>query len=237
MLHIILCDDNPRHNQTMTHHLSQILPRLPMEAEIALATTDPRQVMDYAAVQEETSVYLLDLELDNGMSGLELCSAIHRLRPTALVIYVSAYAEYAMECFRSHAYDFILKPYTNQRLENALRDVILHYERSRTVYPLNVTAGSMTRMLDQKEICWLEIEREYVTAHMNAGTFTWRESLTKLMPRLNPAWFVRIHKSCAVNRLYVENVNAKDHEVTMKGGKVLSASRRLIGDLTADTAE
>jgi DNA-binding LytR/AlgR family response regulator len=237
MLHIILCDDNPRHNQTMTHHLTQILPRLPMEANIALATTDPQQVIEFAKAQKGDSVYLLDLELDNRMNGLELCTIIHRLQPTALVIYVSAYAEYALDCFRSHAYDFILKPYTNQRLENALRDVLLFFERRRAVYPLTVTAGSMTRMLDQKEICWLEIEREYVTAHMTAGTFTWRESLTKLMPRLNPAWFVRIHKSCAVNRLYVENVNSKAHEVTMKGGKVLSVSRRLIGELTADGAE
>ncbi len=233
MLHVILCDDNPRHNQTMTHHLTQILPHLPREAEITLATTDPQQVIEYATKQAGDAVYLLDLELDNKMSGLELCAELHRLQPTSMVIYVSAYAEYAMECFRSHAFDFILKPYTPQRLENALRDVILHYERSRTVYPLNVTAGSMIRMLDQKEIIWLQMEREYVTAHMNTGTFTWRESLTKLMPRLNPAWFVRIHKSCAVNRLYVERVDAKNHEVIMRNGEVLSASRRLLGGLTA----
>lgn len=234
MLHIILCDDNPQHNKTMAHHLSQILPRLPVEAEITLATTDPRQVIEYATNQKGDAVYLLDLELNHELNGLELCSAIHRLQPTSMVIYVSAYAEYAMECIRSHAFDFILKPYTNQRLENALQDVILHYERSRTVYPLNVTAGSMTRMLDQKEICWLAIDREYVTAYMNAGTFTWRESLAKLMTRLNPAWFVRIHKSCAVNRLYIDHVNTKAHEVTMKGGKVLNASRRLISGLTTD---
>lgn len=233
MLKLILCDDNPRHNNTLTHHLEQILPDLPMPAQIVLTTTDPNEVIRYASEHDGDAVYFLDLELDNTLSGLDVCAAIHRYSSTPFVVYVSAYAEYALECFRSHAFDFILKPYTQQRLENTLRDVILHIERSRSVYPLNVTAGSLTRILDQREILYLEIEREYVTAHMSTGSFTWRESLTKLLPRLNPAWFVRIHKSCAINRLYIDHVNAKAREVTMKNGAVLSVSRRLLGELTA----
>lgn len=235
MLQLILCDDNQRHNQTMTHHLEQIINQLPMPTRIALTTTDPNEVIAFAKQREGDAVYLLDLELNGPLSGLDVCAAIHRHDPTPYVIFVSAYAEYAMECCRSHAFDFILKPYTTQRLENALRDVILHLERSRSVYPLSVTAGSLTRILDQKEIRWLEMEREYVTAHMNSGDYTWRESLTKLLPRLNPEWFVRIHKSCAVNRLYIEHVNAKNHEVTMKDGSVLTVSRRLLGDLTGNS--
>lgn len=232
MLHFILCDDNPRHNQTMTYHLEKIIPRLPMECSIALTTTDPRQVIAHAATQQGDAVYLLDLEMETDLSGLDVCAAIRRHQPGAYVIYVSAYAEYAMECCRTHAFDFILKPYTNQRLENALRDVILHIERNRTVVPLSVTAGTVTQVLDQKEIRYLQMEREYVTAHMNSGVFTWRESMTHLLPRLNPEWFVRIHKSCAINRLYIQCVDQKSREVTLKGGTVLDVSRRLIGQLT-----
>ncbi|MBR4067495.1 MAG: response regulator transcription factor [Clostridia bacterium] len=232
MLRLILCDDNPRHNQIMTHHLQEILPRLPMPAEIALATTDPREVLAYAEQNDGDAVYLLDLELDHELSGLDVCRNLHRLRPTADVIYVSAYAEYAMECFQSHAFDFILKPYTPQRLENALRDAILHIQRSRIVYPLHVTAGSVTRVLNQKEILWLKMDREYVTAIMTSGEFTWRESLTRLMPRLNPDWFIRIHKSCAINRLYIQHLDTKSRELTMKDGSVLTVSRRLIHEVT-----
>ncbi len=231
MLHLILCDDNAQHNQTMTHHLQQIMPELPMPCQIDLTTTDPRQVLAYAADHEGDTVYMLDLEMESDLSGLDVCAAIRQYQPSAYIIYVSAYAEYAMECCRSHAFDFILKPYTTQRLRNALLDVILHIERSRTVYPLTVTAGTVTQVLDQREIRYLEMEREYVTAHLNTGLFTWRESMTHLLPRLNPQWFVRIHKSCAVNRLYVLSVDQKGHEITLKGNTVLSVSRRLMGQL------
>lgn len=233
MLHLILCDDNPHHNKTMTHHLEMILPHLPMEACIELTTTDPRQVIEHAATQQGEAAYLLDLELESDLSGLDVCAAIRERQPNAYIIYVSAYAEYAMECCHSHAFDFILKPYTTQRLENALRDVILHIQRSKTVYPLSVTAGTVTQVLDQREIRYLRMDREYVTAYTATGSFTWRESLTHLLPRLNPDWFVRIHKSCAINRLYLQSVDAKNREVTLQGGQVLSVSRRLISPLTA----
>lgn len=233
MLQLILCDDNAHHNQTMMHHLEKILPGLAAPVQIGLATTDPREVIDFAARNDGDAVYFLDLEMESDLSGLDVCAAIRQYHPRAYVIYVSAYVEYAMECCQAHAFDFILKPYTTQRLENALRDIILHIERTKSVVPLSVTAGTVTRMLDQQELRYLQMEREYVTAYMNSGTFTWRESLTHLMPRLNPDWFVRIHKSCAVNRLYISTVDLKNREVHLKGGTVLSVSRRLIGQLTA----
>ncbi|MBE5794902.1 MAG: response regulator transcription factor [Clostridiales bacterium] len=234
MLHIILCDDNPRHNQTMTYHLEQIMPRLTMPCAIDLTTTDPREVIAHAKQQHDGDlVYLLDLEMENDLNGLDVCAIIREHQVRAHIIYVSAYAEYAMECCRAHAFDFILKPYTTQRLENAIRDVILHIERTRSVYPLSVTAGTVTQVLDQKEIRYLQVEREYVTAHMNGGVFTWRESLTHLLPRLNPDWFVRIHKSCAINRLYIQSVDQKAHEVILKGGTVLNVSRRLIKEVVS----
>ena len=231
MLQLVLCDDNARHNQTMMHHLEKIMPRMVTPVRIGLATTDPREVIDFAARSDGDAVYFLDLEMESDLSGLDVCAAIRKHHPRAYVIYVSAYAEYAMECCRAHAFDFILKPYTTQRLEHALRDIILHIERTKTVVPLSVTAGTVTRMLDQKEILWLQMEREYVTAHMNGGTFTWRESLAHLLPRMNAEWFVRIHKSCAVNRLYINTVDQKNREVHMKGGMVLSVSRRLLSQL------
>ncbi len=229
MLHLILCDDDPHHNQTLTHHLEQIRPKLPMDICIDLATTDPQAVIRHAASSPsapEKTVYMLDLELGGSTNGLELSAAIREYRPTSYVVFVSAYAEYAMDSLRSHAFDFILKPYSTNRLENALRDIILHIQRSKSVYPLAVTAGTVTQVLDQKEIRYFQMQREYVTAHMNGSTFTWRESLTKLMPRLNPQWFLRIHKSCAINRLYVQQLDLHAREVTLKGGMVLPISRQ-----------
>ena len=229
MLHFVLCDDNTRHNQTLSYHLTQLASSLPMACELSLVTTNPQDVLDYAASAPEPTVYLLDRVLEHeDMSGLDLCRSIHELDPKGYIIYVSAYAEYAMNCVQSHAFDFVLKPYTPQRLLNALRDVTQEISRRKPEVMLSVTAGSITRMLDQQNIVYLHIQREYVTACLTDGQFTWRESMTQLMARLHPEWFIRIHKSYAVNRLHLISVDSRTCEVTLRGGRILPISRRML---------
>lgn len=232
MLHFVLCDDNPRHNQTLSHHLESLSHSLSMESELALVTTNPHDVISYALHAKQPTVYLLDLVLEGEtMNGLDVCSAIRNRDPNAHIIYVSAYAEYAMDCIQSHAFDFILKPYTPERLANSLHDVIQDINRRIPDMPLTVTAGSITRLLDQRNIFYIQIHREYVTAHMTDGQFTWRESMLQLMRRLNSEWFIRIHKSYAVNRLHIASIDPKALEITLKNGVILPVSRRMARSL------
>ncbi len=232
MLHFVLCDDNPYHNQTLSFHLKQLASDLPIPYELTLVTTDPQAVIDYAEHSQEPTVYMLDLVLEQeDLTGLDVCRAIHEKDPSGYIIYVSAYAEYAMECVQSHAFDFVLKPYTTQRLANAIRDVMREIVRLKPAVPLQITMGSISRIISQQDIVYLHIQREYVTAHLTDTTVTWRESKTQLLPRLHENWFIRIHKSYAINRLHLETIDAMSGEVTMKNGVILSASRRMIKQL------
>lgn len=234
MLHFVLCDDNSRHNQTLTYHLEQLAFSLPMPYELSLVTTDPAQVLEYAETAAEPTVYLLDLVLEQkDMTGLDLCRGIHQKDPKGYIIYVSAYAEYAMDCVQSHAFDFVLKPYTPERLANSLRDVMQEIARRKPEVTLSITAGSITRVLDQQNILYLQIQREYVTAHLTDTQVTWRESMAQLLPRLQADWFIRIHKSYAVNRMHLASVDARTNEVTLKNGVILPVSRRMLKQLTA----
>lgn len=234
MLHFVLCDDNPRHNQTLTYHLEQLAFSLPMPYELSLVTTDPGQVLEYAETAAGPTVYLLDLVLEQkDMTGLDLCRGIHQKDPDGYIIYVSAYAEYAMDCVQSHAFDFVLKPYTPERLANSLRDVMQEIARRKPEVTLSITAGSITRVLDQQNIMYLQIQREYVTAHLTDTQVTWRESMAQLLPRLQAEWFIRIHKSYAINRMHLASVDAKTSEVTLKNGVILPVSRRMLKQLTA----
>lgn len=232
MLHLVLCDDNPRHNQTLSYHLEQLAPSLPMAYELSLVTTDPQAVLDYAAKAAEPTLYLLDLVLEQEeLSGLDLCRGIHDRDPKGYIIYVSAYAEFAMDCVQSHAFDFVLKPYTPQRLANSLRDVMQEITQRKPEVTLSITAGSITRLLDQQSIVYLHIQREYITAHLTDNQVTWRESMTQLLPRLEPGWFVRIHKSYAINRQYLSSLDTKTAEITLKNGVILPVSRRMMKQL------
>ena len=225
MLHFVLCDDNPLHNRTLHIHLTQLMKSLPVACVIDMVTTDPKEVMRYAASAHEQTVYFLDLVFEQEINGLDVCQAILQADSLAYIIYVSAYAEYAMDCCRSHAFDFILKPYTVQRLESAMRDVMRHVMRAKPAVPLWVTAGTITHVLDQREIRYLQSRREYVTAYTAKEQITWRESMAHVLPRLSEGWFDRIHKSYAVNRHFIRKIDVRTHEITLAGDIVLPVSR------------
>lgn len=232
MIHFVLCDDAEKHNQILSRHIMSIIDQLSEPCSIALETTDPKKVMEYAEKQHEKTVYFIDIVFEHEkLSGMDLCRFIHQHDPEGYVIYVTAYGEYALECIQTHAFDLILKPYSIQRLKKSLEDVLHDITEKKSMYPLKVTAGSLTQVLDQKKICYIQVERECVTAHFSKGHVTWRESLNQLMERLNPRWFVRIHKSYAINKLYFQSIDRKTQEITLKTGAILPVSRRRIRKL------
>lgn len=231
MISLVICDDNPQHNQTMTYHIRQMIHLLPAACEVALVTTDKTEVLDYAKKAEGQTIYLLDIVMDSETAGIDVCREIHQYDQKGYIIYVSAYAEYALECCQSHSFDFVLKPYTEQRLENALRDVIQEIMKHKPVAPLSITAGSITQVLDQREIIYFKSQREYVTAFSTNGQVTWRESMTRLMTRVDDECFLRIHKSYMINKLYLRMVDTRTCEATLRDDIILPVSRRRIRKL------
>ena len=95
-MQFVPCDDNPSHNHTLTYHLNE-MEEMPLPFELALVTTRPQDVLDFAGMSREKgmqTVYLLDLVLEQEtMSGLDVCQEIHRRDPKGYIIYVSAYHE------------------------------------------------------------------------------------------------------------------------------------------------
>ena len=231
MLRFVLCDDEPRQCQMLEERLRQVLFRLSKPYEIALVTTKAAEVLRYARENPAQNIYLLDLVLQQGMDGLELCREIRRCSPQSYVLYITAYPQYAMECCRTHPFDFILKPYSDGRLYQAIADLAQVIGARKPSAPLEVTVGSLVRLLDQREILYFKTDREYITAYLRDDRITWRESMVSLLGRVNADWFVRIHKSYAVNRFAMDSVDLSRRMVCLYNGERLPASRRFLSRL------
>lgn len=234
MLRFILCDDNPEHCRTLELHVRQALSRLSRPYEIALVTTQADEALRYAQEHPEQNVYMLDLVLEQKMDGLALCREIRRSSPESYILYVSAFSEYALDCCRSHSFDFILKPYSERRLYRAIEDLVRVIDARKPTEPLEIAIGSMVRVVDQREILYFNIDREYITAHFQDDRITWRESMVNLLERVNADLFLRIHKSYAVNRLALEQVDLSRRFVLLRNGESLPISRRFLSRLRDD---
>jgi two-component system LytT family response regulator len=184
-------------------------------------------------------VVFLDIQMPR-MNGFDVLEALepHEL---PLVVFVTAYDAYATRAFEVRALDYLVKPFTDERLGEALgrvRDVIAHREledarrrllallasrpdASARAAPtvtgpaegnrLAIRDGTRTLFVDLAETRWIEASGSYVRIYSGSGSELVRASLTHVEECLPPSRFFRIHRSAIVNLAYLEQVKPLDH--------------------------
>jgi len=178
--------------------------------------------------RERPDLVLLDIQ----MPGLDGFGVIEALEDPPLVIFVTAYDEYAIRAFEVNALDYLLKPFSRERLEKAVRRA---QEALAEEQDLGVSAAErfamrlgplleslatqgryLTRLavrdrdricvLDTDEVDWIDVEDEQVMVHVGDRAYLIRRTLTELEARLDPAHFFRAHRSAIVNLSRVKEV-------------------------------
>jgi len=189
----------------------------------------------------------LDIQMP-GIDGLEVVARAGRVHLPAIV-FVTAFDRYALEAFDLHALHYLLKPVSKERLERALARVRRELARGELVEqgsanvmkllddrekgtgPVRrwaVKHGDRWVLLRADEVDWIEAAANYVRLHAKGGAYLIRGTLSSLERSLDPARFVRIHRSTIVNVDRVKEIKPEwhgDFEVLLQGGKVLRMSR------------
>ena len=170
-----------------------------------------------AIVEHAPDLVFLDVRMPE-VDGFQL---LERLQPARLplVIFVTAYDEYALRAFEVSAVDYLLKPFDRKRFAQALqrakarlatergsdmnqRTLALLEEikaRSSHLERLVVKSGGRAFFLKAEEINWIEAEGKYVRLHVGRESYLLREAIGTLEAQLDPKRFLRIHRSTVVN--------------------------------------
>ncbi|MCD6345624.1 MAG: response regulator transcription factor [Anaerolineae bacterium] len=162
--------------------------------------------------------------LDIQMPGLDGFGVIEALEYPPPIIFVTAYDEYAIRAFEVNALDYLLKPFSRERLERAVRraqeTLVEEQDFAARLGPLleSLTAQGRyltrlaardrdrIRVLDVDKVDWIGVEREQVFVHVGDDIYLVRCTLAELEARLNPAHFFRAHRSAIVNLDRVKEV-------------------------------
>jgi two-component system LytT family response regulator len=196
--------------------------------------------------REEVDVVFLDIQMPR-VNGFEVCAAVG-LEHLPLVVFVTAYDQYALKAFEVHAVDYLLKPVAADRLHQALEHV-----RSRLREPARgrqddriaellaeLRLGQDARerfafkidgkvvLIATAEIDWLEADGNYVQIHAGGKCHMVRETLTALEAELPSRQFMRISRSAVVNLDAVRELQPLfygDYAVLLKDGTRLTLSR------------
>lgn len=215
------------------------------EIEIIAECGDGREAI--AAINTETPDLIF---LDVQMPELDGFAVLQALPPEKLplVIFMTAYDQYAVRAFDVFALDYLLKPFNSDRLARAVARAKTkirnqqHTDLSERTQALLDELGKTSRYLERlvikktgsifllktSEIDWIEAEDNYVRLHQSNESHLLRETISNLETQLDPKRFVRIHRGTIINVDRIRELRpwfGKDFRVVLEDGTELSLSR------------
>jgi two-component system LytT family response regulator len=245
MIRVVIADDERLARQKL---------RILLEAEPNIAVIaecqDGRQTLS-AISCFHPDLLLLDIQMPD-LDGFQVLGEIAP-EEMPVVIFTSAYDQYAIRAFEAHALDYLLKPFDQERLHQAmdrartellksenreittkLMQLLSHIKSGNPAAPadspdrLVIKAKGRVIFLDLDEIDWVEAAANYVRLNVGKESYLLRETISRTSERLNPDHFIRIHRSTIVNARKIKElipVNSGEYVVVLKNGKELSCSR------------
>jgi two-component system LytT family response regulator len=204
----LIVDDEPLARQGLAMSLSR-------ESDIEIVGQCGDGLQAIATIRQSSiDLIFLDIEMP-GLDGLEV-ARLAKGEKAPLVVFVTAYDQYAVRAFDRAAVDYLVKPVSAARLGQALERVRLRLgERRGTVtLSMNSTAthGEMIGGIDTALIQWIEAEDYYIKLHTSSGSHLVRESIASLEQRLDAKTFRRVHRSAMVSRQAVDHLDDRGTE-------------------------
>jgi two-component system, LytTR family, response regulator len=238
---VLIVDDEP----PARAKLARLLASLPEFTVVGEADSVDAAVTEIATLKPD--VVYLDIQL-GVRNGFEIVAAIRGVH-SPHIVFTTAYSEYAVRAFDVQAVDYLLKPFDRERFMRSaqrVREALAETdhgdleERIRRVLasmPGQSAAAKQILVRDKDHAYFVavdSIERlsaagNYVEIHAGGKVHLLREPLSKLVAQLDPAEFIRVHRSHAVRVSFIAELHpmfSGDYELVLRNGERLALSRR-----------
>lgn len=205
-----------------------------------------------AIARHRPDLVFLDIQMPE-IGGFDVVATVGADR-MPVVVFVTAYDQYAVKAFDIHAIDYLLKPYDPDRFRRALDRARAEIARrksgspARSLTPLITSLHSDGKLTDRiavksanritfvtiADIDWVESAGNYVTLHIGSDRHLLRDTMRSTEQRLAPHGFARIHRTAIVNTARISELKplfAGDYQVILNTGAKLTLSRRYKNNL------
>jgi DNA-binding LytR/AlgR family response regulator len=175
-----------------------------------------------------------------GLDGLELARVLRRFEHPPAVVFVSAFDDAAVDAFELAAVDYLRKPVSRQRLDEAIERASRRAPAAETAHledetlAVDVLRGGGTRLLARSSVLYLQAHGDYVRVASTEGRFLVRARLSDLEERWAAHGFVRVHRGFVVNLRRAVEVRPRLNGtavLVMADGDEVPIARRQVGEL------
>lgn len=155
-------------------------------------------------LERRPDVLFLDIQMP-GTNGMRIADTLSGLKNPPLLVFVTAFNEFAADAFDLNAVDYVLKPVEEARLARTLDklaarlDVQRASARDGAPMRLSVERGGTRMFIPVSDVCYFEAHADYSWVVTASGTYLMAESISSLEERLEKEGFMRVHRSYLVN--------------------------------------
>jgi two-component system, LytTR family, response regulator len=234
----LIVDDEP----LARSNLKVLLRQDPDIESIAECGSGAEAVTEIRGTRPE--LVFLDVQMPE-CGGFEVLERLKADVPMPVVVFVTAYDEYALRAFDAGALDYLLKPFDDARFAMAMQRAKQKIAAQsaldvKEIPRLTVRSAGQVVYVPIPDIDWVEAADYYACLHVGAKSHLLRQSMAELEEQLDPRIFCRIHRSTIVNLRRVRGLRVDgggDYEVVLEDGRKLRLSRRFRKDLQARMRE
>lgn len=185
-----------------------------------------------AIASHRPEVAFLDIRMP-GLTGMEVAAAAAEASPDTLVVFITAYDQYAVDAFERGAVDYLLKPVMPDRLAQTVarlrgrladaarhvqrtarvaRDIGMHFDRpaDEPLTWLTASTGRATRLILVEDVIYFRADNKYTLVATAEGDALLTRPIRDLLRQLDPKIFRQIHRSTIVNLRQVASVERED---------------------------
>ncbi|REG82097.1 LytR/AlgR family response regulator transcription factor [Algoriphagus antarcticus] len=188
------------------------------------------------AIQEhEPDLIFLDVQMPK-ITGFEMLELLDE--PPA-VIFTTAFDQYALKAFDAMAIDYLLKPFSQERFSQAIEKLLAQKGGSvESTQKLNELAEKRNRLvvrvkneikiIPTREVSFFEAEDDYIAIHTVSGKYLKKMTMKSLEEALDPAKFVRVHRSYLINLNEITKIEPYERDnylVILRGGEKVPVSK------------
>jgi len=190
--------------------------------------------------QLKPDIVFLDIQLPR-ITGIEV---LELLDHSPMIIFTTAYDEYAIKAFEKNAVDYLMKPFSRERFSQAIEKVkariAIQSQSNQSIQQLsdNLTTGTFLdrivvksnqaiNVIPTEDINYLEAQDDYVMIHTSGSRYMKKQTMKYFEDRLDPNQFIRIHRSFIANVTTISKLEPYEKEsylAVLKNGAKLKVS-------------
>ena len=230
---VLVIDDEPLARSIVLEYLQQY-PQLQVAQECGDGFEGVKAIM-----QHKPDLIFLDVQMPK-INGFEMLELVDH---APAVIFTTAFDEYALKAFETHAVDYLLKPFSKERFNKAIDKFLENQpkKQEQTQALLETAAsspaqhdrivvktGTKIKVIPVQEVIYLEAADDYVNIHTAGGAFLKNKTMSFFEQILDPALFTRVHRSYIVRVEQITRIDPYEketHILILKSGAKIPVSK------------